>query len=176
MNETDTRAKLVDPWMYSSGWTNDQIFREVQAGLTRADYMLQDEHDDVLTFDGAEWIAAAPSGGGGGDLTWTAITGTGHSDPGEGGPYEYAKDSNNRVHLRGFRNGGGGTVSGFMNLATLPSGYRPANVEYFTIYSEDGSGYVSGRMRVKANGDIDLMHGTGLSRVSFSGVSFSAAP
>ena len=34
LNEADTRAKLIDPALHSSGWTEDSIKREESAGAT----------------------------------------------------------------------------------------------------------------------------------------------
>jgi hypothetical protein len=59
MNETDTRAKLIDPALYAAGWDHRTIFREVQTGLGRADYVLQDEHGILAIVEAkAEYHAA----------------------------------------------------------------------------------------------------------------------
>ena len=44
LNEADTRAKLIDPALHSSGWTEDSIRREVTAGaieIEEKDYDLK---------------------------------------------------------------------------------------------------------------------------------------
>jgi type I restriction enzyme, R subunit len=41
MNETDTRAKLIDPALRAAGWSEDQISREHVVGRFRIDYVLR---------------------------------------------------------------------------------------------------------------------------------------
>ena len=92
---------------------------------------------------------------------------TGWGDYG-GGTYEegeYRRDSFNSVELRGLVKRSSGSAS---VIATLPSGYRPAQQHVFPAESNGAA-----RIDVKANGDIELTGGDPTNYVSLGGIRFS---
>lgn len=82
----------------------------------------------------------------------------------------YYRDLSGRVHLAGSI--GGGSTANNSVLCVLPSGFRPASTEYFTV-RDGGTSQVIG-IYVRSNGDVVLQAGNP-AWLSLSGISFQAA-
>lgn len=81
-------------------------------------------------------------------------------------PVGYYKDQNSRVYLRGVIKSGVVGSAAF----TLPSGYRPANAEIFSVVSND----LFGAVNVLSTGDVTPAIGSNV-YFSLDGISFRAA-
>lgn len=86
-------------------------------------------------------------------------------------PVGYWKDINGTVHLRGLIKGGN-TNSGTI-LFTLPSGYRPAYNESFSVYQYD-TGISTGAIDISPTGQVILRVPTNSTYISLSGITFRA--
>lgn len=86
-------------------------------------------------------------------------------------PAGFYKDGLGRVHLRGTLNTP--TLTHPSTIFTLPSGFRPAEHLPFACLAS-GTPYVSVRVDVRSNGDVQLFGAPSTSWITLNGISFAA--